>query len=117
MRLIPEAQSESRLTTMKNFFSKYSAFETVASLKALQWIAREDRLRLAVPKNQHEESRLVQRFALATLFFATSDGQGWSDSAFFLQPASICEWKMRKKHLGVVGCNRQGLPTKLVLGT
>ena len=117
MRLIPKAQSESRLTTMKNFFSKYSAFETVASLKALQWIAREDRLRLAVPKNQHEESRLVQRFALATLFFATSDGHGWSDSAFFLQPASICEWKMRKKHLGVVGCNRQGLPTKLVLGT
>lgn len=78
---------------------------------AAQWMAHGDGLSLPIPairRNQNDENdsasssndstkdsidhiTFVERYAMATLYFAT-DGDNWSNDLNFLSPTHICTW-------------------------
>lgn len=62
--------------------------------RALQWMAFEDGLQLAVPegdKTTDDGYEFITRFALTVLYYSTN-GDNWLFSLDFLQPFSVCLW-------------------------
>ncbi|KAL7527300.1 hypothetical protein ACHAXR_005110 [Thalassiosira sp. AJA248-18] len=64
---------------------------------ALYWMAHEDVLRYA-PENDHWIKKIIQRYTLAVLYFATN-GEAWTNTLFFLSNYDECNWH-RKSHTG-----------------
>jgi Leucine-rich repeat (LRR) protein len=60
---------------------------------AANWIAQYDVLQRPVPTNTtlQQQSRFVQRYALATVFFALN-GPSWTDDLKFLSAQDECAW-------------------------
>lgn len=56
--------------------------------RALDWILNYDDLRLS-----STDGGLIQRYALAVLFFATSDSSGWYSREEWLTGKDVCEWE------------------------
>lgn len=55
--------------------------------KALEWLAFDDAFRVSISDEPH----LLQRNALAVLYFATN-GSDWDDQLQFLSPVHECDW-------------------------
>ena len=55
--------------------------------KAIRWLAEEDGLVV----DPADSEVLVQRYALAVIFYATG-GETWIDKAHFLSNMSVCHW-------------------------
>ena len=58
--------------------------------KEIRWLAEEDGLEV----DPAESEALVQRYALAVIFYATG-GETWIDKANFLSNMSVCHWNGR----------------------
>ena len=58
--------------------------------KAIWWLAEEDGLEV----DPAESEVLVQRYALAVIFYATG-GETWIHKAHFLSNMSVCDWNER----------------------
>ena len=93
-----------RFTAIRNVVLSISSIESLTQLhtpqnKALDWIANQDTLEL-----EPLDHRLIQRYTLAVLFFATNDMElsGWTKQFRWLTPEHECEWKDQG---GVRACN------------
>lgn len=62
-----------------------------------------------------DEDLMIQRYALAVLYFATS-GADWFDMLGFLSATSVCDWQNANTTTGVTACNENGFVTELQLG-
>ena len=67
-------------------------FENLSSpqFKALHWLANDDVLQYT-PDNEHEMRRIIQRYALVTLYYSTN-GEGWTNTLKFLSNEDECNW-------------------------
>mmetsp|Transcript_11467 Transcript_11467/g.22658 ORF Transcript_11467/g.22658 Transcript_11467/m.22658 type:complete len:812 (+) Transcript_11467:202-2637(+) len=93
-----------KLKSLLELNDSKSDWETVGSPQnmALDWIANEDPAALSA-----ESTELTERFAAATLYFATGGPQTWSDSLGFLSGDSICEWNNgRNLESGGIFCGK-----------
>lgn len=61
-----------------------------AQYKALYWMAHDDVLRYT-PDNDHWIKKIIQRYALTTIYYATN-GPGWTNAFFFLSSKDECNW-------------------------
>jgi len=59
--------------------------------RALKWITQDDPLKLPSPKTSTDAKRVLQRYALATFFFATG-GENWVEKYGFLSDKHECHW-------------------------
>jgi Leucine-rich repeat (LRR) protein len=59
--------------------------------KAVDWLAQYDLLVRPVPTKVHSRQRFVQRYALATLYYALS-GEEWTKKYKFLSSEDECGW-------------------------
>jgi hypothetical protein len=86
-----------------------------AQYRALQWIAFEDGSRVEPSKR----TWLIQRFALAVLYFSTNGQSTWLEPHNWLAPDHECSWKsvskIDGKERGVTACTVLRV-TKLRLG-
>jgi len=57
---------------------------------ALSWMANEDVMRYT-PENDHWIKKIIQRYSLVTLYYAT-DGPGWTQTYLFLSNYDECDW-------------------------
>jgi hypothetical protein len=64
--------------------------ETSPQSQALNWLAFEDPAML--PIKDTDASTLIERYALAVLYFSTG-GPQWASSVNFLSNDSVCDWK------------------------
>jgi hypothetical protein len=64
--------------------------ETSPQSQALNWLAFEDPAML--PIKDTKASTLIERYALAVLYFSTG-GPQWAGSVKFLSNYSVCDWK------------------------
>ena len=82
--------------------------------KALTWLADHDGAQLDFSTNS---PRIVQRFALAVLYYSTQ-GYGWSNDFNFLSILNECEWtgSLIGERGGVSSCTVDGYVTSLILG-
>jgi hypothetical protein len=85
--------------------------------EALSWLANEDELNL--DPETASGSEILERFVLATFFFAT-DGDNWRNTFKFLQKRSVCEWNngepLDSGLFGGIGCNGSGQVANLSMG-
>ena len=100
-----------RFTVIRGVLLTVSTKESLSQLhtpqlKALDWIANRDPLQLE-PDSNH----LLQRYALAVLYFATSE-LGWKREMNWLSPLHECEWKADG---GVRACDSNQYITDLSL--
>jgi hypothetical protein len=81
---------------------------------ALKWLADVDSAQLDFSA---ANSRVLQRYALAVLYYATQ-GYAWSNAFNFLSTVNECEWNgtHNGERAGVGGCSGDGLVTSLTLG-
>jgi hypothetical protein len=81
--------------------------------KALWWIVHEDPTNMMQMTVQNETQssklRLLEKYAMAVLYFAT-DGSNWWDQLDFLGNTSVCEWDR------AVECDGEGAVLILALG-
>lgn len=79
---------------------------------AVTWIMREDEYDL----DFNDSPKLLQRYALATIYFATV-GANWTRQLQFMTNQDDCLWNgvVGDATFGVRECNEQGLATKLAL--
>ena len=116
MQNAPHGKSGSgRLDALRAILLKHSKLDTAASQRAVDWLANMDSINL--PSSPEQEARLVQRFALVTLYFATKGPEAWKlgSAVFFAQPSvPECQWRFERS-LGVVECNDKAFVTKLIL--
>ena len=59
--------------------------------RALKWIMNEDALNLPTPTTTEEKARLIQRYILAVLYYATG-GEQWKNQYSFLSQKHECLW-------------------------
>lgn len=87
-----------------------------AQNRAAQWIIYTDKLQLSVPVAPMDKRRFLQRFALATLYYATN-GEQWSKQYNFLSGLDECEWNQEKKSFftGAGNCNESHMITMITL--
>ncbi|VEU36259.1 unnamed protein product [Pseudo-nitzschia multistriata] len=116
--LSPSARRSQMKESMVSELNKDSDFETEGSAQnlALDWMANDDPAALpATPVT----TELTERFAAATLYFATGGPQEWIDSFGFLSGASICEWNSSGDNtLARIGifCGESGAVREVKLG-
>lgn len=82
---------ESRFDNVKAYLSTFSDEKVLSRAgspqhKAAQWIADQDVLHLPI-----NDETFLERYALATLFYAT-DGPNWEINLGFLTEKPVCEW-------------------------
>jgi hypothetical protein len=79
---------------------------------AMSWLMREDEYGIDFGSS----SKLLQRYSLATIYFATGGGN-WTNQLQFLTNQDDCFWNdtIGGGSFGVIECNDQGLATKLQL--
>lgn len=78
---------------------------TSPQFKALQWIASDDAHKVPVDDVDH----ILQRFALAVLFYSTG-GENWTDAFEFLRPSHECTWS------GALLCNKTTITGIVLVG-
>ena len=94
-------------------------FEILGSpqFKALHWLANEDVLQYN-PDTDQAVKKIIQRYALTTLYFATN-GEQWTDGLNFLSQNDECDWNDEEAggslFKGVGHCNEEGDITSLAL--
>jgi hypothetical protein len=78
--------------------------------KALIWISKEDPLQMPVTSGYEE---LIDRFIVATFYFATNGKEWTRKNMHFLSKSSVCEWND-----GTHGifCDENGKVVKIILG-
>lgn len=88
--------------------------------KALQWL-EDNHSTDSVTTNSTTRDRLLQRFALATFYYATN-GFGWQFNRYWLSDAHECEWWSHLEIPGAAGsggsqrvCNDNGEYTALLM--
>eukprot|EP00934_Nitzschia_sp_Nitz4_P003348 Nitzschia sp. Nitz4//scaffold35_size145790//25199//27331//NITZ4_003011-RA/size145790-augustus-gene-0.129-mRNA-1//-1//CDS//3329549067//3338//frame0 len=59
--------------------------------EAVNWMANDDGFGLEIPTSTIVQSRFVERYILAVLYFATG-GDDWTDSLRFLRDTDHCYW-------------------------
>jgi hypothetical protein len=88
---------------------------STAQYRALDWLANDDVLRYA-PDSERWARKIVQRYTLATIYYATN-GQGWKNTLFFLSNRDECDWN--RVYMGYFSgagrCNKEGYITALAL--
>lgn len=70
--------------------------------QALNWLAHDDPAKLDL--ESAPSSVILERYALAVLYFAT-DGKNWKDDFRFLSARSVCEWHDDDEWEGGVTCD------------
>jgi hypothetical protein len=85
---------------------------TTAQNAAVTWLMRENEYDI----DFGDSSKLLQRYSLATIYFATG-GPSWTNQLQFLTNQDDCMWNdiVDNVSFGVRECNDQGLATKLQL--
>lgn len=105
-------ESEHKYVMIKNVVEPLSGKAAIESTttpqyKALSWMSNDD----TMPMNANITSAIIQRYAIATLYFATN-GHLWTNSYNFLDSSkSECEWNTLNDNgdlLGVGGCDPDG---------
>jgi hypothetical protein len=85
--------------------------------QALSWLAFEDPLDLDPETATGRD--ILERFVLATIFFATK-GDNWRNTFKFLQKRSVCLWNngepLDSGSFGGISCNRSGRVANLIMG-
>ena len=88
---------------------------STAQYRALDWLANDDVLRYE-PDSERWSRKIVQRYTLATVYYATN-GQGWKNTLFFLSNRDECDWN--RVYMGYFSgagkCNKEGYVTVLAL--
>ena len=100
----PQAFPEDRFAILRRLVVERGASEdgvfdaqpVTPQRKALNWLAFEDGMRLT-PDNDHWIKKIVQRYALATFYFATN-GQTWDNGYHFLTDIDECSWNGKVKN-------------------
>lgn len=91
--------------------------EGTPQYNAAYWLCYHDMMNLGIPNSKAESDHLVQRFALATLYFATG-GNEWSFADHFMTGLHECDWHVLddkgKTQFGASHCE-SGKVTRLVL--
>ncbi|KAL3809212.1 hypothetical protein ACHAXA_005419 [Cyclostephanos tholiformis] len=86
-----------------------------AQFRALDWLANDDVLRY-MPASERWSKKIVQRYTLATIYYATN-GQGWKNTLYFLSNRDECDWN--RVYMGYFSgagrCNKEGYITALAL--
>ena len=86
-----------------------------AQFRALDWLANDDVLRY-MPDSERWSKKIVQRYTLATIYYATN-GQGWKNTLYFLSNRDECDWN--RVYMGYFSgagrCNKEGYITALAL--
>ena len=101
-------QNSSRFLDVVNLLSpilgseKFTIHKWTPQNEAAKWMAETDGLALSLNNTQ-----LVQRFIMATMYFALA-GDGWIFSANFLSPTSECTW-FQEFLVSGIGVRRVGL--------
>jgi hypothetical protein len=69
---------------------------TTPQYAALDWMAKDDDYTITVLEKSasNREVVLVERYALAVLYFATNGPSSWKMSLDFLEPISVCDWNI-----------------------
>jgi len=87
------------------------------SFAAAEWMARQSWEQMML-SDSNPNSKVLQRFALATLFFAT-DGENWDDrgeNSADCEEENVCEWLTvwadECRWFGIT-CNEEGMVTKI----
>lgn len=90
--------------------------EGSAQHRAFRWITDKDPLRLPVPTSSSDKLRFLQRYALATLYYATN-GEQWTQQYGFLTAVSECEWNESRDGFmnGSGGCNENNMVSMVAL--
>jgi hypothetical protein len=65
--------------------------EGSAQNQAFHWLLNEDPGMLEITGAKEFSARLINRYALATFYYA-ADGSAWIDDFYFLSNRSICDW-------------------------
>ena len=137
---LPEAGVESaavgsgggkeRLSLLRSLLSSiYLDSEPAASLwsdprshrsRALQWMALDDPLRVPLPPPSNYDARkVIQRYTLAALYYATDGPNSWTQTLGFLTGVDECEWNSvdsdTEYFSGAGACGSDGLVTALAL--
>ena len=87
---------------------------TSPQYRALEWMASQDATHLAA-HDSNVTKKLIQRYALAVVFFATS-GPNWKNDFNFLSDTDECSWgKKINGHLAGVGKCKAGFITVMHL--
>lgn len=78
---------------LSSYFNDRTDLQTEGTFqyKALFWLSHHDAMAFVVPSSKAELDHLVQRYALATFYFATC-GNEWSFSDHFMTGLHECEW-------------------------
>lgn len=105
-------KSEQRYLIIKNIVEPLSGKAAIESTttpqyKALSWMSNDDTMYI----NANKTSAIIQRYAIAALYFATN-GNLWTNSYKFLDSSkSECDWNVIDDNgdlLGVGGCDPDG---------
>ena len=119
------------LPIITNITSEDILYDTrTPQYKALLWLADYDKAQLdfsmssgsnniLVMEGGGNKPRILQRYILAVLFFATQ-GRYWNTTYGFLSEWDECQWATYDTNgdvVGVASCNGDGLVTSLLLGT
>jgi hypothetical protein len=87
--------------------------------RAAQWMADTDELQL--PLARESSQAFLQRFALATLFYATQGDTAWNHKLKFLSNQHECDWNdgngntNATQPMGVMCNEKNGTVTKLII--
>ena len=119
----PHTEYEAKFMTLREILSNHISDrdtlqrEGTPQHDAIYWLSHRDRMNIGVPTNKAELEHLVQRFALATLYFATGGNQ-WTFSDHFMTGLHECEWNTinikSNTHFGASQCVG-GMVTSVVL--
>ena len=81
-----------RTETDDGIVAPRSVFDSPSSAqsRALQWLSNEDQAHIEI--SDQTQTRLVTRYVLALLYFATQGDTKWQDKSSFLSPRHECDW-------------------------
>ena len=84
-----------RTETDDGIVAPRSVFDSPSSAqsRALQWLSNEDQAHIEI--SDQTQTRLVARYVLALLYFATQGDTKWQDKSSFLSPRHECDWTNR----------------------
>lgn len=119
----PHTEYEAKFMTFQEILADYLSDRNTLQMEgtpqhdAIYWLSHRDSMNIGVPTNRAELEHLVQRFALATLYFATGGNQ-WISSDHFMTGLHECEWNTMNfkdyTHFGASQCV-SGKVTSVVL--
>ncbi len=114
MPLTHSDSNGSLLTTLKKMAHDGGASlddTSTSQYKAYGWLVESDRSSLT-------DVMLLQRYALATLYFSTA-GSGWSDKSYWLSDEEECpsDNAISRNWYGVEECDAGGMVTRLILSS